>query len=336
MTPFFDFTAMQTKEVRIIGVPVDYGAGRRGVDMGPSAIRYAGLRHKIVQLGLNVHDVGNVQVPLVDLLDVGDPGDPCLKHLDPIVEVGRELASIVKKTISDGAFPVVLGGDHSIALGSVAGAAQVLNVGVIWLDSHGDFNTHETTPSGNIHGMPLAALCGLGHPRLVTLDGYLTSNPIIQTSRVVLVGARDLDPGEKDLLASAGVHVFSIAAIDRFGIGWVMERAIEIAGQGTDGIYVSLDLDVVDPAYAPGVGTPVQGGLTVREAHVALEMIAASGRLVGLDLVEVNPILDRFNTTAELAVELCLSALGKTVWPADLDIDLATLSRSTRAYAETN
>jgi arginase len=209
---------------------------------------------------------------------------------------------------------VVLGGDHSIALGSVAGAARDRSLGLIWLDAHGDFNTHQTTPSGNIHGMPLAALCGYGDERLVTLGGMLEGGPRISPQNVAIVGVRDLDPAERDLMREAGVTVYSMEAVDRYGIGEVIRRAIDIAVRGTGGIYVSLDLDVVDPMYAPGVGTPVPGGLTYREAHLAAEMLAETGQVVGLDLVEVNPILDRSNASADLAVELALSALGKRVW----------------------
>jgi arginase len=299
-------------QIDIIGAPLDFGAGRRGVDMGPSAIRYAGLRRGLEGLGHEVRDLGNVAVPLGDNCL---PGDPQLKYLEPIIQVELELIEVVSRSVAAGRIPLVLGGDHSLAIGSFTGAISAgRNLGLIWLDTHGDFNTHETTPSGNIHGMPLAALCGYGAERLVTLDGAVSAGPKVSPSNVVVVGARNLDEAEKELMREAGIAVFSMPAIDRFGIGAVMERAVEIASRGTDGIYVSFDLDVVDPADAPGVGTAVPGGLNIREAHLALEYVARTGLLAGLDLVEVNPILDRANMTAELAVELALSAFGKKIW----------------------
>lgn len=299
-------------QIDIIGAPLDFGAGRRGVDMGPSAIRYAGLKAGLEGLGLEVRDLGNVAVPIGENCA---PGDPRLKYLDPIIEVERELVEVVGSSVASGRIPLVLGGDHSLAIGSIAGATMDgRKLGLIWVDTHGDFNTDETTPSGNIHGMPLAALCGYGDQRLITLDGLLPASPRLDPANVVIVGARSLDAGEKVLMREAGITVFSMPMIDRFGIGAVMDRAVEIAARETDGIYVSFDLDVVDPAYAPGVGTAVPGGLNIREAHLAMEHVAATGLLAGLDLVEVNPILDRANMTAELAVELALSAFGKKIW----------------------
>ena len=298
-------------KIEIIGVQMDYGSGRRGVDMGPSAIRYAGLQTRLEELGHEVVDRGNTGVSPSETCEAGDPR---LRYLDAIVDVDRRVAEQVGACAAAGGVGVVLGGDHSIALGSVAGAARDRSLGLIWLDAHGDFNTHETTPSGNIHGMPLAALCGYGDERLVTLGGALEGGPRISPQNVAIVGVRDLDPAERDLMREAGVTVYSMEAVDRYGIGEVIRRAIDIAVRGTGGIYVSLDLDVVDPMYAPGVGTPVPGGLTYREAHLAAEMLAETGQVVGLDLVEVNPILDRSNASADLAVELALSALGKRVW----------------------
>lgn len=299
-------------KIDIIGAPLDFGAGRRGVDMGPSAIRYAGLKAGLEGLGHDVRDLGNVAVP------IGEnclPGDPRLKYLDAIIEVERELVEVVSRSVSDGRVPLVLGGDHSLAIGSFGGAVSAgRRLGLIWLDTHGDFNTDETTPSGNIHGMPLAILCGYGSRRLITLDGLLPEGPRLDPANVVVVGARSLDEGEKLLMRDAGVTVFSMPMIDRFGIAAVMDRAVEIASRGTEGVYLSFDLDVVDPADAPGVGTAVPGGLSIRESHLVMEHIAATGLLAGLDLVEVNPILDRVNTTAELAVELALSAFGKKIW----------------------
>jgi arginase len=301
-------------KIDLIGVPLDFGAGRRGVDMGPSAIRYAGLCQGLEALGHQVHDTGNVPVPVNETVAEGNPR---LKYLEPIVNVCRDLAERVDCSISAGHMPVVLGGDHSLGLGSVMGAARGRKLGLLWIDAHADFNTDETTPSGNIHGMPLSALCGIGTPALLTLNGADHDRAKINPRNVAVIGARDLDDPEKVLLREAGVSVFSIEAIDRYGIHEIMTRAIRIASRDTDGIYLSLDLDSVDPRYAPGVGTPVPGGLTFREAHLAVELAAESGRMVGMDVVEVNPILDERNTTAQLAVRLALSALGKRVWDGD-------------------
>lgn len=297
--------------IDLIGVPTDFGAGRRGVDMGPSAIRYGGLRAGLEGLGHIIADLGNIEVPVAETCT---PGDPRLKHLEPIVDVAQRLAIIVARSVAAGHIPLTLGGDHSLALGSIVGAARNRRLGLIWLDAHGDFNTHETTPSGNIHGMPLAAIAGYGDHRLVTLDGSERDGPSIAPENIAIVGARDLDAGERLLLAQAGVEVFSMETVDRIGMCETMHRAIAIASRGTDGIYLSLDLDGVDPMYAPGVGTPVMGGLTFREAHLAAEFIADTGKLVGMDLVEVNPILDTANTTGHLAVQLALSAFGKRIW----------------------
>lgn len=297
--------------IKIIGAPIDFGAGRRGVEMGPAAIRIAGLVSRLIALGHETEDAGNVEVPLREHAMVGDPR---MRYLDPILVVERRLAEAVSSALERGRFPLVLGGDHSVGLGSIAAVARTRKVGVIWIDTHGDFNTHETTLSGNVHGMPLAALAGYGHPRLVTMDGWRSETPAVDPENIVILGARDLDPGESELMKAAGTTVYSMAVIDRYGISKVMERAIEIASRGTEGVYASLDLDVMDPSAAPGVGTPSPGGLTIREGHLAMELLAESGKLVGLDVVEVNPILDQGNRTAELAVDLALSALGKRVW----------------------
>lgn len=297
--------------IDLIGMPLDFGAGRRGVDMGPSAIRYAGLRQGLEALGHDVTDHGNIMVPVAETCEVGDPK---LKYMEPIVEVAQRLADRVEASMREGRLPLVLGGDHSLALGSVMGAARNRKLGLIWLDAHGDFNTHETTPSGNIHGMPLAAICGYGAQSLVTLGGKAPAGAKIAPHNIAVIGARDIDAEEKKLLRSSGVAVYSMEAIDRLGINEVLQRAIEIACRGTDGIYLSLDLDGIDPMFAPGVGTPVAGGLTFREAHLAVERLAETRKLVGMDLVEVNPILDRVNMTAELAVQLALSAFGKRIW----------------------
>ncbi len=299
-------------DVDIIGVPMDFGQGRRGVDMGPSAIRYAGLREGIESIGHRIHESGNVRVPIPELCRSDDAH---LRNVDCVVPVARDLMEQVCAVVDEGHLPIVLGGDHSLSLGSVRGAARQKKLGLIWVDAHGDFNTHETTPSGNIHGMPLAALAGLGHDRLVFLDDPNPGSRVaVDPSRIAIVGARSLDEREKENLRGAGVRVFSMHEIDSDGINNVMQQAIHITTRGTDGIYLSIDMDGIDPLYAPGVGTAVQGGLTYREAHLICEMLAETGKVVGIDVVEVNPILDERNRTARLAVEMILSVLGKRVW----------------------
>ncbi len=298
------------RDIAIIGVPLDLGAGRRGVDMGPSAIRYAGLRERIAALGYRVRDLGNLAVPLAEQIEPPDADEP-LRYLQPIAGVVRDLAQQVRQVISGNTLPIILGGDHSLSIGSVAGVAHNRRIGVIWLDAHGDYNTPETTPSGNIHGMGLAVLTGRGHPMLTGLIGR---TPVLRPGDAVLVGVRNLDDSERELLRTSGVHVFTMHDIDRRGMAAVMEEAILHVSAGTIGFHLSFDLDVLDPHEAPGVGTPVLGGITYREAHLAMELIAASGRLISLDLVEVNPILDTRNMTALLAVEFALSALGKTIY----------------------
>jgi len=294
--------------IRVIGVPMDLGADRRGVDIGASAIRYAGLNDQLRRLGYSVNDIGNIVVPQPESQPIGDPH---VKYLEPIVQVSRDLADAVTAALQEGEFPLVLGGDHSIALGSITGVARVhRDIGVIWIDAHGDFNTHETTPSGNIHGMILGALAGLGHSSLTGLGGW---SPKINTRSIVIVGARDLDVRERELLREQKIHVFTMTDIDQRGMSGVIEQAVEIASQASHGFHLSLDMDSLDPREAPGVGTPVRGGLTYREAHLAMEVIAASARMVSMDAVEVNPMLDRENATAQLAVELILSALGKRI-----------------------
>ena len=296
-------------QIDIIGVPIDLGADRRGVDMGPSAIRYAHLHQKLNQLGYALEDKGNIEVPILETCQITDPK---LKYLDCIIPMGRRIAGAVATSIQGNRFPLVLGGDHSLSIGSIHGAAKQKRLGVIWVDAHADFNTHETTPSGNIHGMPLAALCGLGDPRLVCL--WDETPPVIDSKRVAVIGARDLDPGEKRNLREAGVMVQSMEQIDRIGMSTAIEKAVERVSRDVDGIYLSLDMDALDPRHAPGVGTPVPGGLTFREAHLACEAIAETGKLIGMDIVEVNPILDVQNQTALLAVEFIRSALGSRIW----------------------
>lgn len=294
--------------IRVIGAPMDLGADRRGVDIGTSAIRYADLNHRLRSLGHHVQDMGNLAVPQPESQPLGNPK---LKYLDQIVRVSEELAGIVTTILQEGDFPLVLGGDHSIGLGSINGVANVhKNVGVLWIDAHADFNTDQSTPSGNIHGMVLASLAGLGNSSLTNIGGW---SPKIHKETIVIVGARDLDPGEQELLRTNSIHVFTMSEIDQLGITEVMQQALAIAGQNNDGIHLSLDMDALDPTEAPGVGTPVRGGLTYREAHLAMELIADSHKLVSMDVVEVNPILDRENATALLAVELVLSALGKKI-----------------------
>jgi arginase len=296
-------------QVDIIGVPIDLGADRRGVDMGPSAMRYAQLRHKLEMLGKSIEDKGNIEVPIAETCTIDDPR---LKYIDCIVPMARRAAGAVATSVQNGHFPVVLGGDHSLSLGSVRGAAKHKKLGLLWIDAHADFNTSETTPSGNIHGMPLGALCGLGDARLTSL--WDDPVPVVDPRCVAVIGARDLDPGEKANLREAGVSVFGMEQIDRLGMSEAVERAIARVSQGVDGLYLSFDMDAVDPLHAPGVGTPVPAGLSQREGHVACELIGDTGKLIGMDIVEVNPILDVQNRTAALAVEFVLSALGKRIW----------------------
>src|SRR5512140_124629 len=296
-------------QIDIIGVPIDLGADRRGVDMGPSAIRYAHLRQKLETLGYSVADTGNIEVPIAETCTIDDAR---LKYIDCIVPMARRTAGAVATSIQAGHFPLVLGGDHSLALGSIRGAAKAKSVGVIWVDAHADFNTELTTPSGNIHGMPLAAVCGMGDPRLTRL--WDEAQVAVDPQRVAIVGARDLDPGEKANLRQAGVMVMGMEQIDRIGMVAAMEKAIERVSRHVEGLYLSFDMDVMDPRHAPGVGTPVAAGLTQREAHVACELVRATGSLIGMDIVEVNPILDLQNMTGSLAVEFVLSALGKRIW----------------------
>lgn len=295
--------------VSILGVPMDLGQNRRGVDLGPSAIRYAGLNNQLKRLGHTIHDRGNLVAPQPESQDIGNPS---LKYLDPIVKVSEELAEIVATSLQDGEFPLTLGGDHSIALGSISGITRVHpNTGVIWIDAHSDFNTHESTPSGNIHGMILGALAGVGAKNLTHIDGR---GQKLDPTQIVIVGARNLDTPEQVFLQHHHVHVFTMADIDRRGIARVMHQAVTIASKGGNPIHLSLDMDALDPLEAPGVGTPVQGGLSYREAHLAMEIIAESPHLISMDVVEVNSLLDHQNTTARLAVELILSALGKKIW----------------------
>lgn len=294
-------------DIRLIGVPVDLGANRRGVDMGPFALRYAGLQKALAELGHTVTDAGNLLVPGPEQCRAGAPE---ARYLPAIVSVCGELSKRVADDVADGGFPLVLGGDHSLSVGSIGGLLRMMpDAGVIWLDAHGDFNTPATTPSGNVHGMVLAALLGLGASDLVRCVGTKPLEP----ERVVMIGVRDLDPGERELIHDTGVLVFTMQEVDRLGMPTVMQKALTHLSSGTSGIYVSLDMDVFEPDLAPGVGTPKSGGFTYREGHLAMEMIAETGLLAGLDIVEVNPILDKANRTAELAVDMARSALGARV-----------------------
>ena len=300
------------EKIRIIGVPMDLGASRRGVDMGPSALRVAGLQTRLKQLGRQVEDIGNIAVKQPEEQHFGEKN---AKYLDEIAETCKGLADIVKRTLDEDQIPLVLGGDHSIAVGTVAGVAahfkkKSKGIGVIWLDAHGDMNTPESSPSGNVHGMPLAAVMGHGPKELTELIGI---KPMVEPRNVTLVGIRELDAKEKRLIKEAGVRVFTMRDIDERGMREVMSEALRHAGDETDGVAVSLDMDFVDPTDAPGVGTPVRGGVTYREAHLALEMIADSKAAVSFELVEINPVIDLLNKTALLGVELLLSGLGKKI-----------------------
>ncbi|HXX45154.1 MAG TPA: arginase [Candidatus Acidoferrales bacterium] len=300
------------EKIRIIGVPMDLGASRRGVDMGPSALRVAGLQSRLKQLGRHVEDVGNIAVPQAEEQPYGEKK---ARYLEEISQTCKSLAEMVRKALDEDMLPLVLGGDHSIAVGTVAGAAAHFHkkgkrIGVIWLDAHGDMNTPESSPSGNVHGMPLASIMGYGPAELTEIAG---SKPMVEPRNVALVGTRDLDAKERRFAKESGVHVFTMRDIDERGMREVMAEAIRFATDDTAGIAVSLDMDFVDPADAPGVGTPVRGGVTYREAHLALEMIADSRAMISFELVEINPVIDLHNTTAILGVELILSGLGKKI-----------------------
>jgi len=299
-----------THEIAIIGVPIDLGAGRRGVDMGPSAMRYTGLQGRLEGLGLRVVELGNLPAPMVETSETPET-DSKLRYLQPIAGLCESLANSVAGCVERGQTPLILGGDHSLSIGSVSGSARGRTLGLIWIDAHADYNTADTTPSGNIHGMSLAALTGSGHPALTGLAGR---TPAIHPEHVALVGARDLDGAEREALRRSGITVYTMHEVDRRGMAVVIEEAIQVIARGTDGFHISFDLDVVDPSEAPGVGTPVFGGISYREAHLAMELLAQTGGVRSLDMVEVNPILDERNATAELAVELALSALGKRIY----------------------
>jgi len=305
--------ALPPRRIRVIGVPLDMGASRRGVDMGPSAVRVAGLEARLEALGHQVDDAGNIRVEIAETQNTGSKN---ARYLGPIAETCTRTAEAAVKALEEGATPLVLGGDHSLAAGSIAGVAefyrrQQQRIGVLWIDAHSDLNTPETSPSGNVHGMPLAALLGLGPAALTNIFGYA---PKIAPENTVLIGVRDIDAAERENIRRAGIaEVYTMRDIDERGMRAVMEEALRAAGRATAGYHVSLDMDWIDPEDAPGVGTPVRGGATYREAHLAMEIVADHGRLLSFEIVEVNPVIDEHNRTADLAVELACSAFGKKI-----------------------
>ncbi|HLS36386.1 MAG TPA: arginase [Bacillota bacterium] len=296
--------------ISIIGVPMDLGQSRRGVDMGPSAIRYAGVMERLERLAYEINDLGDVPIkrPTAREEYKQNSKQP-LKNLEQVIEANEKLAKMVDQEVSKGNFPLILGGDHSIAIGSLAGIAKHYdNLGVIWYDAHGDLNSDKTSPTGNIHGMPLAASLGIGHDRLVNVHDY---TPKVKPENVVIIGARDLDPPEKELIRELDIKVYTMHEIDRIGMPKIMEEVITYLQERTDGVHLSLDLDGLDPTEAPGVGTPVIGGLTYRESHLAMEMLAESSMITSAEFVEVNPMLDEHNKTADVAVGLMGSLFGE-------------------------
>ncbi len=300
------------RPIHVIGVPLDLGAGHRGVDMGPSALRIAGLNQQLAALGYAVLDKGNLAVPIPE---TEGEGDERKKYVSQIAAVCERLYGASLASLAEGALPVVLGGDHSIAAGSVAASAEAArrrgtSVGLLWVDAHGDMNSPSTTTTGNVHGMPLSSLLGSEPFELADIGGF---RPKVSPSHTALIGIRNLDDREKEILRASGVGIYTMKDIDRVGIAPIVEAALLVVGRATGGVHVSFDLDVCDPSIAPGVGTPVKGGLDYREAHVLMELVADSGLLTSLDMVEVNPIFDVRNSTADLGMELVLSALGKKI-----------------------
>ncbi|MGH9661160.1 MAG: arginase [Bryobacteraceae bacterium] len=303
---------MRQSHIAIIGAPLDLGQDRRGVDMGPSALRVAGLNRRLAALGYHVDDLGNVAVAQPESFDAGAEN---ARYAPQIAETCRRLGLLVEKAAAEGKVPLVVGGDHSVAIGTIAGMARHCRkkkgaIGVIWIDAHADMNTPETSPGGNVHGMPLACSIGLGPKELAGLYGFA---PKVKAANVALVGIRDVDALEKPHVRQSGVRAFTMRHIDERGLRAVMEEAIAIASRDTAGLHLSLDMDFLDPREAPGVGTPVRGGGTYREAHLAMEMICDSGKMVSMEVVEVNPVIDEANRTANLAVELVMSAMGKRI-----------------------
>ncbi|MEW6128228.1 MAG: arginase [Acidobacteriota bacterium] len=300
------------RKIRIIGVPMDLGAGRRGVDMGPSAIRIAGLNQAIAFQGYEVSDAGNVHVHPPEAMQAVNPRAHYLKE---IAEACEELAQMIETALNEDALPVILGGDHSIAIGSASGVATYHRkrhekIGIVWLDAHTDVNTPTTSPSGNIHGMPLAALLGHGAKELTHVAGFA---PKVLPENTVIIGARSIDPGERELIKKLNLRVYTMSELDERGMGTIIKEAIDIASNGTAGFHVTMDMDFIDPFYAPGVGTPERGGATYREAHLAMEKLAESGKALSVEITEVNPLFDTSNQTATFAMELVLSALGKRI-----------------------
>jgi arginase len=295
------------RPVALIGASLDLGSGRRGVDMGPSAIRYAGLAARIEKLGRQVFDRGNVEGPVAEATAVGNER---VRFLEPIKQACERVAQLVTQSVEEGLQPVVLGGDHSVAIGTLGGLARVYGPGgVLWIDAHGDLNRPETSPTGNVHGMPLAAALGFAGPEF---ESEAWTFPAVSPDRVALVATRSLDPAEAELLSELDIEVYTMSDVDRLGLERVIRQALaHIAGPGF--VHVSLDMDALEPDIAPGVGTPVRGGLSYREAHLAMELVAESGLAGSLEVVEVNPILDQENETAKLAVELVASALGARI-----------------------
>lgn len=293
------------KNLSIIGVPMDLGQARRGVDMGPSAMRYAGIIERLESLGYQIEDCGDIEIGRAEKRDTTSK----LKNLKAVVEASERLANKISEEMDKDRFPVILGGDHSIAIGTLAGVSKKQdNLGVIWYDAHGDLNTDETSPSGNIHGMPLAVGLGIGDPELTKIGG---DHPKIKPENVVIIGARSLDEGERVLIKEKGIKVYTMHEIDKLGMTTVISEAIKYLREKTQGVHLSLDLDGLDPSDAPGVGTPVNGGISFRESHLAMEMLAASDILISAEFVEVNPILDDKNKTATVAVDLAGSLFGE-------------------------
>ena len=304
---------MKNNQVAIIGAPLDLGQGRRGTDMGPSAVRVAGLGTRLAALGYQVSDLGNIAVPQAE--SVADAGPAGAKFLHEIAASCDRLGGLVVETLQHGRMPLVLGGDHSIAVGTVAGVSRFFRdrgekIGLLWIDAHADMNTPESSPSGNVHGMPLACCAGAGPEELTRLFGYA---PKVDPANIALVGIREIDEEERATIRRTGARAFTMREIDERGMRAVMEDALAIAGGNTAGFHLSFDMDFVDAQFAPGVGTPVRGGATYREAHLAMEILADHGRLLSFEIVEVNPVIDEHNRTADLAVELACSAFGKKI-----------------------
>ena len=300
------------KTVRLVGVPMDLGAGRRGVDMGPSAIRIAGVSQGLRNLGFVVEDDGDVGVPAPE---TRDPGSTHARYLEPIYHVCNRLRLRVRRSLDQGEIPIVLGGDHSIAIGTVSGVAEHFHskgqqIGLIWVDAHADMNTPESSPSGNIHGMPLATVLGLGHARLVEMGGFW---PKVAPKNVCLIGIRDIDNHEREIVKKSGIHAYTMRDVDERGMRAIMQESIGFANDGTAGFHVSFDLDGMDPRDVPGTGTPVKGGISWREANLLMEMVSDTGRMTSLEVTELNPVLDVKNQSGEVAVDVILSAFGKRI-----------------------